>query len=80
MMFLYFQSPLFSIDLIKCTNEVIDLVGDKFAVDIFNEEMTGQDGKNRFTRYWISAYNQNDLVLWLTELNRILKFIKDWNI
>lgn len=76
-----FQSPIFSIDLIKCTNELFELINDKFAVDIFNEDVHGHETvKNRINRYWIGAHNQKDLILWLTDLNRILKFIKDWNI
>lgn len=76
----FFQSPTFSIDLIKCTNELFETINDKFAVDIFNEEVVGQTETSRIKRYWISAHFQNDLILWLTDLNRILKFIKDWNI
>ncbi|KAJ6641902.1 Anillin [Pseudolycoriella hygida] len=72
--------PTFSIDLTKCTNELFELIEDRFALDVFNDETVGPIHKNRIHRYWISATNQNDLILWLTELNRILKFIKDWNI
>lgn len=77
-----FQSPILSVDLIKCTNELFVLIDGKFAVDIFNEEVLDQQTavKNRINRYWISAHNRIDLTLWLTDLNRILKFIKDWNI
>lgn len=80
--FFSLQTPPLSIDLVKCTNELIELepTSDKFTVDIFNEENGGQTDKNRIKRFWISARNQNDLILWLTDLNRILKFIKDWNI
>lgn len=72
--------PMHSIDLVRCTNESFELTNDQFAVDIFNKAVVGQTDTNRIHRYWISAHNQKDLILWLTDLNRILKFIKDWNI
>lgn len=71
---------MISIDLIKCTNESFELANYKFAVDIFNYEMVEQTDENRVKRYWLSGSNQNDLILWLTNLNRILNFIREWNI
>ncbi|XP_037045488.1 uncharacterized protein LOC119080960 isoform X2 [Bradysia coprophila] len=72
--------PILSIDIVKSTNELFELIDHKVEVDIFHNEIADRADKNRLKRYWLSANNQNDLILWLTDLNRILKFIRDWNI
>lgn len=48
-----------------------------FILEMYNSD----NGVNIIMEtYYITTESNTDLIKWLTELNRILKFIKDWNI
>lgn len=87
------QEPLLSLDLTKCTADAIQLADKRtcsmpktFVLELYKEDpqirssTTGNICQMELETLYIAAESNTELIKWLTELNRILKFIKDWNI
>lgn len=84
------QDPLLSLDLTKCTTDAIQLADKRtcsipktFVLEMYKDNQvrsTGNTGQMALETHYIAAECNTELIKWLTELNRILKFVKDWNI
>lgn len=49
-----------------------------FILEMYNSDSSSTN--NDMETFYLTTESNTDLIKWLTELNRILKFIKDWNI
>lgn len=81
-----------SINLIKCTTEQLQVQIDNskiinsipnwtIKIECFNTDLSGPlTTKDRIITNYLSFNNEQESSVWLRQLNRILKFIKDWNL
>lgn len=60
---------------------IIDITADGRHKSLESQQHVGNtETKSYQQRYFIGTNNNTELIQWLTELNRILEFIRDWNI
>ncbi|XP_055311576.1 uncharacterized protein LOC129574129 isoform X2 [Sitodiplosis mosellana] len=83
------QSPILTLNLDQCNYRTKSLLVDReicprprtFKIDVVHAVDPEKRDRNRCIQsYFISAENQLDLELWLSEIQKIFEMIKSWNI